>query len=789
MSSPDRAGALPLVGPSEDRIDGPAKVAGAALYPSDVHLPRLAHAALVRSTIASGRIRRIGTEAAGQAPGVVAVITHTNAPRLARGPTGQRFMRGPVGQLVLMTALHRHSVGQLMMTTPSPVSPLQDDRILHYGQPVAVVVAESGEQAVAAARLVEVEYDPDPEPPLLELDDPRAEVLTNPWMLDMARGNVGAGLAAAEVRIDASYATPDETNNPLGLFATVAAWDGDRLIVHDATQWPYGVRETLARVFELPEDHVRVLAPFVGGAFGAGLRAWPHVILAAVAARLVGRPVKLGLTRAEMFTSVGHRPRTRQRVRLGATRRGELVAIDHEATSSTAREDDNVELVAFGAAKAYACPNVATHDRQVRLHIPCPGFMRAPGEAQGNFALESAMDELAYALGLDPLELRRRNDAAVEPQSGLPWSSRGLHECYRQGAERFGWSRRSPEPRSMRDGRMLVGFGMAEVAFQFFQGPCAARASIDRDGRAYVRSAATDIGTGTRTVMTRLSADLLGLSVGRVRFELGDTELPMAPWAGGSGLTGALGAAVHQACMRLVQCFLDLVKNDDESPLKGCTLEQVTTAGGRIVRADHPARGEAFGDILARHGLEELSADGESGTPAAMLVQGIVSSAARFGRVVPAIARKMGARAPAPAFAVKFVEVHVDPDLGTVRVTRVVSAVDAGRILNEKLARSQILGGTVGGIGMALLEETLTDPGTGRIANATLGDYLIPVNADVPEMDVIFVGEPDPLTPIGTKGVGEIGLVGIAAAIANAVFHATGRRVRSLPIGLEQILT
>ena len=788
MSMRDRADALPLVGPSLDRIDAPAKVAGAAQYASDVDLPHLAHAVLVRSTVSHGRIRRIATEAGHAEPGVLAIITHDNAPKLARGPTGQRFMRGPVGQLVLMTALKRASVGQLMMTTPSPESPLQDNRILYHGQQVAMVVAESREQAVAAARLVDVEYERDGAP-LLELDDPRAEVLKNPWKLNAARGDVGAAMASADVFIDASYSTPDQTNNPLGLFATVAAWEDDRLTVHDSTQWPYGVRETLATVFEIPEDHVRVLAPFVGGGFGAGLRAWPHVILAALAARVVARPVKLELTRPEMFVSVGHRPLTRQRVRLGATRSGELVAIYHEATSSTAIEDDNIELVAYGASSAYACLNAATHNTQVRLNIPCPGFMRGPGEAQGNFALESAMDELAYALRMDPVELRMHNDAAMEPQSRLPWSSRAMHECYRQGAERFGWSQRSAEPRSMRDGRMLVGFGMAEVAFQFFQGPCAARASIDRNGRAFVRSAATDIGTGTRTIMRRLSADLLGLSEERVRFGLGDTDLPMAPWAGGSGLTGALGSAIHEACMRLVQRFLDVVKHDDESPLKGCTLERVTAAGGRIVGTDEPARGEAYTDILARHAIEELSADGESGTPPQFLVQGLLSSAARIGRFLPAIARASGARAPAGAFAVKFVEVHVDPDLGTIRVKRVVSAVDAGRVLNEKLARSQIIGGTVGGIGMALLEETLMDPGTGRIANATLGDYLIPVNADVPEMDVIFVGEPDPLTPIGTKGVGEIGLVGIAAAIANAVFHATGRRVRSLPIGLEQILS
>jgi CO/xanthine dehydrogenase Mo-binding subunit len=779
--------AVPLVGAPVDRVDGPLKVTGAASYPSDVRLPNLAHAALVKSTVAAGRIVRISTGAAEAAPGVLAVITHRNAPALHRGPVGPRFLRGPVGQVALMTMLKRASVGQLFMTSGSPAPPLQDDRILHYGQDVTVVVAETAEQATAAARLIDVEYEADPGP-LLDLGDPRAEVLTNPWQLDVKRGHTDSAFASADVQTDETYVTPDETNNPLGLFATVAVWNGDRLTVHDSTQWPYGVRETLATVFDIPEDRVRVLVPFVGGGFGAGLRVWPHVILAALAARVVERPVKLVLTRPQMFTSIGHRPNTRQRVNLGATRDGELVAIQHDATASVALKDDNIELVAYGTAAAYACANVVTEDRQVRLNVACPGFMRAPGAAQGNFALESAIDELAYELKMDPLELRLRNFAEADPQSGLPWSSEALRECYAQGAERFGWSSRSPEPGSMRDGRMLVGFGLAGVSFTYYQAPCSARATVFRDGRARVASAATDVGTGTYTVMAQLAGEILGLGMDRVQFDLGDTEMPMSPWAGGSGLTGALGTAVHDACVRLLQMFLDEVKHDDESPLKGCRIEDIAAADGRLARIDDPSRGEMYADILSRHQLEELSAVGEVGMPRDLLVQGITSSAARFGRLIPTIVRAKGAYAPAGATAAKFVEVQVDPDLGVVRVTRVVSAIDGGRILNEKTARSQIVGGTVGGIGMALFEETLTDRGTGRIANATLGDYLVAVNADVPAMDVIFVGASDPMTPIGTKGIGEIGLVGIAAATANAVFHATGRRIRSLPIHLEQLL-
>jgi xanthine dehydrogenase YagR molybdenum-binding subunit len=398
------------------------------------------------------------------------------------------------------------------------------------------------------------------------------------------------------------------------------------------------------------------------------------------------------------------------------------------------------------------------------LNIPTTGWMRAPLEAPGNFALESGIDELSYELGIDPLELRLRNYAEVQPASGLPWSSKALRECYEVGAERFGWSRRNPDVASMRDGHWRIGYGMAGLSYSWWQVRCRACAGVRRDGTAFVRTAATDIGTGTRTVMSQLSAELLGLELARVRVDLGDSDLPWSPAAGGSGLTTSLGTAVRAACRALVGRFLDAVRDDAESPLRGCAVDDVAVAGARIRRRDDPDAAESYTEILARHGLEELTADGDSTPPEA------------------------GGVARAGPFAAKFVEVRVDAELGVVRVARVVSAVDGGRILNAKLARSQIIGGTVGGIGQALLEQTVTDPRTGRIANATLADYLVPVNADVPAMDVVFVGEPDPLTEIGTKGVGEVGLPGIGAAIANAVYHATGRRIRSLPITIDQLL-
>jgi CO/xanthine dehydrogenase Mo-binding subunit len=552
----------------------------------------------------------------------------------------------------------------------------------------------------------------------------------------------------------------------MGLFATVARWEGHRLTVHDATQDPMSTRRALATAFDLPETDVRVRVPYLGGGFGAGLRAWPHVILTALAARVLGRPVKLVLTRPQMFTSVGHRPETRQRLRLGASRDGRLVAMDHESTATLgALDDGGMEPVTQVTSNGYSCPNVATHDRRARLHIPSPYWMRAPGRAQGHFAVESALDELSYTLGIDPIELRLRNYAEVHPESGLPWSSKALRECYVVGAERFGWARRTPEIGSMRDGNRLVGHGMAGVSFTSGQARCEATVSIRRDGTAHVRSAATDIGTGTYTIATQVAAELLGLDVDQVQVEIGDSDLPYAPYSGGSGMATSLSAAIQDAVGRLLRAFLDLVAHDESSPLRGRSPDDVASTRGGIHVVDAPSIGETYVDMLARHGLPELTADGDRDPEA-------------NGASPP----------PYGSFAAWFAEVRVDADLGVPSVARIVSAVDAGRVLNEKLARSQIMGGAVMGIGMTMLEETVFDTETGRIANATFGDYLIPASADVADIDVVFVGTPDTVRPLGIKGIGEIGVVGVSAAIANAVYHATGRRIRSLPITVEQLL-
>ncbi|MFI7455718.1 xanthine dehydrogenase family protein molybdopterin-binding subunit [Nonomuraea sp. NPDC049714] len=750
-----------VIGLGLDRVDGPAKVTGAATYTMDVTADGLLHAALVRSTFAVGTITSIETAQAEAAPGVVAVFTRHNVPRLKK----------PSWNLL----------------TPPPPVPLQDGSVHHYGQYVAMVVAETHQQATAAAALIRVDHEA--AGASLSLNAPALKSRTNPYFLDAKRGDAESALAAADVVIDATFTTQANAHNPLGLFSTVARWDGEHLIVHDSTQNPYLIRDSLAKVFSISKDKVQVLAPYVGGGFGAGLRLWQHVILTAMAARAVGRPVKTVLTRPQMFTGIGHRPATIQRMRVGARRDGTITAIDHEATSTAAKVANVLYPVTLTTPATYRCDNVRGRDRQVRLDIPSPAHMRGPGEAEGNFALETALDEVACAIGMDPVELRMRNYAKVHPQTGLAWSSKALDECYRQGAERFGWAGRTPQPRSMRDGQWLVGYGMAGVTYSHFQAKCQASLTVRDDGTVLVRSGATDIGQGTYTVITQVAADGLGLDPANIRCELGDTGLPRAPQAGGSGLATALSNAVHDATVNAIEALLASASADPASPLHGCSARDVAVAGGRIHREDDASRGETYVAILARSGRSELTVEGSS-APSRAEIGALLGSFAvsRMGRAGRRLVEATHAIAPAGAFAAHFVEVRVDPQLGRLRVQRMVSAVDAGQVLNEKLARSQIIGGVVGGIGQALFEGITTDVGSGRISNATLADYLVPVNADVPDLDVVFVGEPDSDNAVGVKGIGEIGLVGVAAAIGNAIHHATGKRLRSLPFTITELM-
>jgi xanthine dehydrogenase YagR molybdenum-binding subunit len=748
------------VGAPLDRVDGQLKVTGTATYTAENRVAALAHAALAQSTIARGRISRLDTSAAEAAPGVLGVISHLNAPWL---PVLKSMVTGE---------------GSAIQT----VMPLQDDAIHHAGQPITVVVAETWEQAQHAAQLVRVEY---------EMQAPRVELEAH---LDEAcppqpffggtppaytRGDPSRGLADAAIRVEQTYTTPIEHHNPMEPHAAVATWDGEegrgpwaggcrhaaRLTVFDTSQGVHLTRLGLAEALGLPAESVRVVCPFVGGGFGSKGGLWPYTVLAAIAARQVGRPVKLVLTRAQMYTSVGYRSQTFQEISLGARQDGTLNAIIHHSTSIGSAVGEHPEPAPEVTKVLYACPNVETRLRLVQLDLGVPTSMRAPGEASGSFALESAMDELAYAVHMDPIELRLRNYAEMDPESGKAWSSKGLRACYTRGAERFGWSRRNPELRSMRDGRWLVGWGMATASYPTVGFPAQAMAAIRADGGATVRSGTADLGTGQYTVMTQVASDALGLPPERVRFELGDTDMPFASVAGGSSGVRSVGPAVRQAADAARARVLELAVGDEDSPLAGYGPEAVGAEGGEFFLKHAPAQRESYAAILARHSLQEVTGEGSVnmvGMPNEHRVN---------------------------AFGAQFVEVRVDPDLGLVRINRALGVFEIGTVLNPKTARSQAIGGIVFGIGMALLERTAIHPEYGKVVSPNLAGYLLPVHADVPAIDAFFVEVEDPyVNSLGAKGVGEIGITGVAAAVANAVFHATGKRIRNLPITPEKLL-
>jgi xanthine dehydrogenase YagR molybdenum-binding subunit len=683
----------------------------------------------------------------------VSVLTHRNAPRLHSQEPEERPGVDP-------------GVGE-------PLPPLQDDAVRYNGQPVALVVADTFERATHAAALVRVVYREEravtdfavavahATPPA----EPKSSDRGTKKTADYRRGDPEKAFAAAPVRVEETYTIPAENHNPMEMHATVAAWEGPRLTLYDKTQFVVNVQKQVALAFGIPAENVRVLSPFVGGAFGSALRVWPHVLIAALAARHVGRPVKLVLTRCQMYTVPGYRPHTVQKVALGATRDGKLTAILHDGTAQTSVYEEYTESLLNPTRFLYACPNVTTRYRLAAMNVNTPASMRALGEASGVYALESALDEVAVALGMDPVGLRLRNHADADPQSGRPWSSKSLRECYREAAGRFGWARRNPRPRSTHDGGLLVGYGMATATWPTIRQPATVRVRLRADGTAGLWTSASDIGPGTYTAMTQVAADALGLPVSRVRFELGDSDLPPAPVEGGSMTVASVGSAVHDAATAVRARVVDLARGDAQSPLHRAAADRVAAEGGRLFLKDEPSRGETYVDLLRRHRQEAAE----------------VTHRSKPGDET----RQFSIH----AFGAHFVEVRVDPDLGTVRVARVVSGFAAGRIINPKTAGSQAIGGIVGGLGMALLEEALRDPRNGRVVNADFEKYMVPVNADVPHLDAFFVEEHDPhVNPLGAKGLAELSLVGVAAAVANAVYHATGKRVRDLPITPDKLL-
>jgi xanthine dehydrogenase YagR molybdenum-binding subunit len=631
-----------------------------------------------------------------------------------------------------------------------------------------VVVADTLERATAAADLVRVRYRS--VAPELRFERAKAAAYT-PKATDPERspdfswGDADAALGNAEVRFEATYATPMETHNPLEPHATVAAWNGDSLTLYDATQYVFGVRETVGKVLGIPKEDIRVVDPFVGGGFGCKGSTWSHVVLAAMAARMAKRPVKLVLQRPQMFGPVGGRPQTEQKIALGAGRDGRLVAMRHDVVSHTSFMEDFTEPSSMPTRQLYACRNGATTQRLAQLNVGTPTFQRAPGESTGTFALESAMDELAWSLGMDPLELRLRNYAENDPGKGKPWSSKKLREAYSLAAERFGWSRRPAKPRSLRDGHALVGWGMATATYPAHRRPASAEARVLADGTALVRSGTQDLGTGTYTVMTQVAADALGLPPGKITFELGDTLMPPAGVSGGSTTAASVGPAVQAACADARGKLIALAIGAAGSPLFGLPADEIIAQDGWLVARGDSSRRESHAAVVARNGGKPVEARAE----------------AKEGEEK----EKFSTR----SFGAVFVEVRVDGALGRISVPRIVAAYSVGRLLNAKLARSQLIGGLVWGVSMALLEETIVDARNGRVVNANLAEYHVPVNADIGSIDVSVVDENDTnFNSLGIRGIGEIGITGIPAAIANAVYHATGKRVRHLPIQLDDLL-
>lgn len=734
------------IGKPLTRIDGRAKVTGAARYAAEFNQPNQAYAVIVSSTVGLGRITGIDPAAAEHLPGVLAVISHLNAPRLPYSPH-----KGGIDP----------SYGERLHV-------LQDDQVRFYGQPVALVVADTLVRAERAAAGLRITYDA--QHPIVGPRDKQAKPIApeadGRLEADNVRGDPEAALASAAVTVDITSDIARQNHHPMEPHATIAAWDGDRLTLWSKSQFVANEQEEIAAVFGMAPENVQVICPFVGGAFGTSLRTWPHVTLAALAARQVGRPVKLALTRRQMSFTTGHRPRTLQRMALGATRDGRLASIIHEGTGETSRYEQFIESLTSGTDFMYSCANVRTRYRLVPLDTGTPTYMRGPGEASGMYALETALDELAYELGIDPIELRRRNEPRIDESTNRPFSSRSLMACYDIGAERFGWARRTPEPKSMRDGRLLIGMGTATATYPAMQFPASARARLLADGTAEIESAASDMGPGTYTSMTQVAADTLGIPAGRVRFSLGNSDFPPAPPHGGSQTMAAVGSAIRAACLAVQDLLVERAAANPRSPAHNMGKEALEWADGHLRRKGGAASGQSYAEIVGAAG----------GVP----VEATVSVARD-----PEIDNKYSMH----AFGAVFVEVSVDPDVGIARVRRALGAYGAGRIVNPRLARSQCLGGMIGGIGMALMEHTSLDARDGRPVNAHMAEYLLPVNLDIPDLDVLFVDEVDPhVNPLGVKGLGEVSLVGMAPAIANAVFHATGRRIHELPIRIEHLL-
>jgi xanthine dehydrogenase YagR molybdenum-binding subunit len=736
------------VGMAVSRVDGRAKVTGRATYAAEHPADDLVYGVVVNSTIATGRIVSIDAHEALMVQGVVDVLTHLNRPKMRSFGLVHKDMTAPAG---------------------SPFKPLHDERIVYSGQPVALVVAETFEVARHAASLVRVVYDEQPHDTDLVAALSRQHA-PKPFKVGFKpppseKGDADAAFAAAAVTVDSEFISGVEHHNPMELFATtVIRGDDGHLTIYDKTQSSINSRWYVSHVFGLHKNRVTVRNPYVGGAFGAGLRPQYQLPLAVMATLQLERSVRVVMTRQQMFT-FGHRPETWQRVRLAADQDGTLRSISHHAVAETSRFEDYTEVIVNWSGQLYRCDNIRMQYDLVDLDRFSPIDMRAPGAAHGLHALEVAMDELAGALHMDPLTLRMHNYAERDPMDDLEYSTKQLRACYEKGAQRFGWSKRPMEPRSMRDGNELIGWGMATGMWDALQMFARTTATLHPGGRLVVSSAASDIGTGTYTVMSQIAAAALGLPMEHVSFQLGDSTLPIAPVEGGSSHVTTIGSAVQGVCEKLQKQLLAAALTMPGSPLDGATLRQVEFVDARIRLIGQPAAAVPIADVVA-HAGRPLDAS-----------YTVVSNMVKKRKFVRA------------THSAVFCEVRVDEEFGTVRVTRVVSAIDSGRIINAKTARSQITGAVVWGISQALHEETHTDHRLGRFMNRDLAEYHVAVNADIGDIDVIFVEEDDQIVSrIGAKGIGEIGIIGVSAAVSNAIHHATGRRIRSTPMTPDRVM-
>ncbi len=704
------------IGDPMSRVDGRLKVTGGATYSGEYKVAGLTYGVLVPATITAGTIKAIDTKAAERAPGVLKVITSFNALKL---PGFQPDAEKPVKGLKLFN----------------------DDKVYFNGQPVALVVADTFERATQAAALVKATYQTAPFETDFHKNLDKSIVPQGGRYKDYVRGEADA-YKNAPVKVEQEYLLPSEMHNPMELHVTTAFWDGDKVTLYTKSQGVKGSQRSVAAAFGIPTENVQINSRFVGGAFGSSLRTWPHEIAAAQAAKMLGKPVKLTLTREQMFTLVGYRPLTIQKIGLGATADGKLVGITHESNSQSAVYEEFTENSVNVSRFLYASPNANTRYKIVPLNVGVPAPMRGPGEATGSFALESALDELSYLLKMDPIQLRLNNYTDMDPERNLPWSSKYLKECYQRGAEKIGWANRKSEPATNKDGDWLVGYGIGCGAFGAYRSASQAKLTLTPDGKVNIKSATSDIGPGTATAMVLIAADVLGMPAEKITFELGNSAFPMAPTQGGSATVSSVGSAVHDVCLAFKNKMLLLAgkpQNSDEQLDYAAILK---TANLPLLEITQESKGDEKAQKYSMY-----------------------------------------------SFSSHFAHVYVHPLTGMIKVKKVVAVVDAGKIVNLKTASSQMIGGAVGGIGMAMTEEAVMDDRYGRLANGNFADYHVPVQADIPQIEAIFIDKPDPIiNPIGTKGIGEISLIGVAAAIANAVYNATGKRIRELPITPDKLI-